>query len=120
MERRNIERKNLVFYLRVFSSLSGGVLGYMRDISPGGFMLITESHVSGEQELELRMRLPTLARDQKEIIVPATTRWCRSDGDRDLFLAGFQMENLERTTSQLISNLIRDFGFERPAVFPGR
>ncbi len=120
MERRNIERKYLVFYLRVFDGLSSRVLGYLRDISPGGMMLITESQVVGDQEFQLRMRLPTLARDKKEIILPATTRWCRRDGNPDFFLAGFQMGNLEKHTSKHIFNLIRDFGFESQAMFPGQ
>jgi len=118
MERRNIERKYLVFYLRVFDGLSNRVLGYLRDISPGGIMLITESQLVDDEDFQLRMRLPTLARDRKEIIFPATTRWCRCDGNPDFFLAGFEMENLAQRSSRYITNLIRDYGFERPSLFP--
>jgi len=118
MERRNVERKYLVFYLRVFDGLSNRVIGYLRDISPGGIMLITESQIVGGQEFQLRMRLPTLARDRKEIILPATTRWCRRDGNPDFFLAGFQLENPAQRSSRYISNLIRDYGFESPSSFP--
>ena len=57
MERRNIERKYLVFYLRVFDGLSNRVLGYLRDISPGGIMLITESQLVDDEDFQLRMRL---------------------------------------------------------------
>lgn len=117
MERRNIERISLVFYLRVFDGLSSRLLGHLLDISHEGIMLITESQVVSDQDFQLRMRLPTRSGDQKEIILPATTRWCRRDGNPGFFLAGFQMKHLGESTSQHISSLIKDFGYERCSAF---
>lgn len=113
MERRRIERKYLVFYLRVFEGVSHSVLGYLLDISPEGLMLVADSPVSLELDFQLRMHLPTQSRDREEVTFAATSRWCKKDANPNFFLAGFQIDQLEFETERLIHGLVADFGFER-------
>jgi len=42
-ERRKINRKYLAVYSRVFDRSSGGVLGYLADLSQKGTMLISDN-----------------------------------------------------------------------------
>lgn len=108
---REVNRRYLVFYLRVFDGMSSKIIGHLIDISEKGVMLLSDSPVEVNEDYRLRMRLPTQGKDRNEIIFKATSRWCKSDENPDFYLAGFQMYDLDEKTSRLISNLIRDFGY---------
>ena len=109
---RKIERRYLVFYLRVFDGLSSRILGHLVDISERGIMLLSDGPIQVNEDYRLRMRLPTEMKDRNEIIFSATSRWCESDLNPDFFRAGFQMHNLKPKTKNLIEKLIRDFGYQ--------
>jgi len=110
-ELRKIDRKYLVFYLRVFDGMSSKILGHLVDISEKGIMLISDSPLEINEDYRLRMRLPTHMKERNEILFNATSRWCKSDSNPDFYRAGFQMHDLNPLNSRLISNLIRDFGY---------
>lgn len=110
-EMRQVDRRYLVFYLRVFDGMSSKIIGHLIDISERGIMLICDSPVEINENYRLRMRLPTQGKDRNEIVFNATSRWCKSDSNPDFYMAGFQMYDLDTKTSQLISNLIKDFGY---------
>lgn len=113
MEQRAVERKYLVFYLRVFDGLTRKVIGYLLDISSRGLMLVSDVPVEINQEYQLRMKLPSPVKDRQDIVVDATCMWCKPEANPDFFIAGFRIETLEEATAELIANLVRDFGFER-------
>lgn len=109
---RSIERRYLVFYLRVFDGQSSNILGHLVDISAQGIMLLSDDAIQVNQDYRLRMRLPTELKDRNEVIFTATSRWCKQDSNPDFFRVGFQMHDLEPYTKKLITKLIHDFGYE--------
>lgn len=111
-ELRRVDRRYLVFYLRVFDGLSSNILGHLVDISEKGIMLISDVPFEVNENYRLRMRLPTEMKDRNEIVFAATSRWCKSDSNPDFYRAGFQLHDLEPYAKKLITSLIRDFGYE--------
>jgi hypothetical protein len=111
LDKREVSRKYLVFYLRVFDGMSGRVLGHLVDISDRGFMLVCDRPIAINEDCRLRMRLPTTMKDRQEVVFSATSRWCKLDSNPDFYLVGFQMCGLEERTKNLIAALIRDFGY---------
>ncbi len=109
--RRQVDRRYLVFYLRIFDGMSSKILGHLVDISDQGLLLICDTPVPPNEDYRLRMRLPAQMKDRNEIVFTATSRWCRSDVNPDFFLAGFQMHDLEPSVRELIAALIRDFSY---------
>ncbi|MCP4339778.1 MAG: PilZ domain-containing protein [Desulfobulbaceae bacterium] len=110
-EKRQADRWYLVFYLRVFDGMSRKILGHLIDISEKGIMLICDDPVEVNEDYRLRMRLPNQMKERDEIIFSATSRWCKSDVNPDFFLVGFQIYDLDPTTTDLINNLIKDFSY---------
>jgi hypothetical protein len=106
---RQVNRKYLVFYLRVFDGMSSKILGHLVDISEKGIMLVGDNPIPVGEDYRLRMRLPTQMKDQSEIMFTATSRWCKSDANPDFFLAGFQIHDLDPAARELIGTLIKDF-----------
>ena len=110
-ELREVDRRYLVFYLRVYDGMSSKILGHLVDISEKGMMLISDNAIPVNENYRLRMRLPTQMKERNEIIFDATSRWCKSDANPDFFLAGFQMHDLEQANKDLVLTLIRDFSY---------
>lgn len=108
-DKRQADRRHLVYYLRVFDGMGREILGHLVDISDKGVLLICDNPVAEQKTFHLRMSLPNRMKDHDEIIFPATCKWCKSDTDPNFYLAGFQFEDLEPAFSQLIARLIKDF-----------
>ncbi len=109
---RSIERRYLVFYLRVFDGQSNKILGHLVDISEQGIMLLSDSPIQINQDYRLRMRLPTELKERNEVIFTATCKWCKNDSNPDFYRAGFQMHDLDSYPKKLITKLIHDFGYD--------
>lgn len=112
---RGVERRHLVFYLRVFDGMSSKVVGHIVDISSQGLMLISDNSVPINENYRLRMRLPAEIGDKDEILIDATSRWCKQDENPDFFITGFQIFNLTTDIEKYIHRLIDDFSFNNPA-----
>lgn len=108
---RQVSRKYLVFYLRVFDGMSSKILGHLVDISEKGIMLVGDNPIPVGEDYRLRMRLPTQMKDHTEIIFTATSRWCKNDANPDFYLVGFQINELEPSARELIGSLIKDFSY---------
>jgi len=109
-EKRSFKRRHLIYYLRVYDGVSSRVVGHIVDISPHGFMLISDEPVAAQEEYRLRMKLPGLSSVQEELIFEAVCRWCREDDNPAFFVAGFQIHNLLPEEATYIQSLIDDFG----------
>ncbi|MFV0436607.1 MAG: PilZ domain-containing protein [Desulfopila sp.] len=108
---RKVERRHLVFYLRVFDGLGSKVIGHIVDISAQGLMLISDDPLPVNKGYRLRMRLPAEIVDKDEIILEAISRWCRQDDNPDFYITGFQISELTPEVEKYISCLIEDFSF---------
>lgn len=112
---RQIDRRYLVFYLRVFDGMSSKILGHLVDISEQGVMLISDSPLSANEDYRLRMHLPVPVKETAEILINATSRWCKPDTNPDFYLAGFQLHNLTADNRKIIRSLIGEFGYGETA-----
>lgn len=110
-DQRQVARRHLVFYLRIFDGMSSRVLGHLMDISPKGLMLLSDEPVAENEEYRLRMRLPKEVSGREEVVFEAVSRWCRQDENPDFYVVGFQIKDMGSETKESISHLIEEFGF---------
>lgn len=109
-ERRQVSRRHLVFYLRIYDGMGSRVLGHLMDISSKGVMLLSEEPVAVNEEYRLRMRLPKEVSGCDEIIFEAVSRWCRQDDNPDFYVTGFHIQDMAMETRKLVAYLIDEFG----------
>lgn len=109
---RQVERRNLVFYLRVFDGMSRKILGHVVNISDKGVMLICDDPVEVDKDFRLRMHLPSLMKDKDEIVFSATSKWGKIDADPKFYLAGFQIDKLEPANEKVFDNLTKEFSYK--------
>lgn len=115
-ELRQVERRHLVFYLRVFDGMSSKVVGHIVDISSQGLMLISDSAIAVNENYRLRMKMPSEIAEKEEIIINATSRWCKQDENPDFFITGFQLYDLTAEVEKYLLYLIDDFSFSPPPI----
>ncbi len=109
-EKRQLKRRHLIYYLRVFDGLSSRVVGHVVDITHKGLMLISDEPIAVHEEYRLRMRFPGVASRQEELIFDASCRWCRQDENPAFYVAGFQIRDLLPEETKFIQSLIDEFG----------
>jgi len=109
-EKRQIERRHLIYYLRIFDGISSRIIGHAVDISQQGMMLISDEPVAVHEDYRLRMCFPGVAYEQEELIFDAVCRWCRRDDNPSFYVAGFQIQNLLPDETRFIQSLIDEFG----------
>jgi hypothetical protein len=110
-ERRDVKRRHLFYYLRVFECGKPEPLGYLADITEDGMMLMSERALPIDRPYRLRMVLPEGASDQ-EIEFAADARWCRKDVNPQFWDVGFRITDMPEAERETINWLIEDYGFK--------
>ncbi len=93
-EKRRVERKNLVFYLRVYEEENSVVLGHIVNLSSRGVMLCSHRAIPLDRQFCLKMRFALELGKSGGLRADATSCWCRQDSEPDLYLSGFRFDSL--------------------------
>lgn len=109
MERRESQRRHLMFLLRVFDAETGAQLGCLTDISSAGLMLTGERPLTVERTYRLQMRMPPGVEGGREFEFPATVAWVADDVHPDFCDIGFRDLNLTPEQHAAMANLIEEF-----------
>lgn len=110
-ERRQVERKYLVFYPRVFDNETFQVFGHVVNLSHRGIMLLSHTVKPVNEKYRLRMRLPNEMCDHCELLINVTSRWCKKDINPDFHLSGFLLHRLSAAAKLDITGLLDEFSF---------
>ena len=123
-EKRTVERRRLVFYLRVFDQDSKDIIGHLTDISTAGLMLVSVRPIDKDAEFNVRVILPKEVLGRTELQLKVQCSWCRPDAIPAFHVAGFQYVEIDLDKMKLIDALTSEFsreeslapnGTERPA-----
>ncbi|HPH94231.1 MAG TPA: PilZ domain-containing protein [Anaerolineaceae bacterium] len=108
-ERRKLTRNHLIHYLRVFNRDTGELLGNMVDISPEGFLLLSDHPIPINTALKFRMEFPEEFMGKKRLDFEAHSVWFKADVNPDLFATGFKIESLDQTDRKILESLISEY-----------
>ena len=78
-ERRNLERKNFTYHMRVFDELTGKLIGQLVDISENGFMVESAQPIPIDVNIKLRIDQLGELSNKNYLIFIARAKWCRQD-----------------------------------------
>jgi hypothetical protein len=110
-DRRNIKRRHLIYYLRVWEVDADRPLGHVVDITSEGMMLISEQPIPVDQTYTLELRLPHAEGSPKPMRFRAICRWSDNDINPDFYDTGFEFLQQRPEDIETIRNLIEDYGF---------
>lgn len=112
IEKRNLRRWQLIFYLRVFEEETGQLLGYVVDISTSGLMLISDQPIPIGQDYNLWLDIPQDEAGQRsKISLHARSLWSRKDVNPDFLDTGFCLVDVTTEQVHRIQLIIDDFKF---------
>jgi hypothetical protein len=110
-DKRKLERRHLIYYLRIFNLPGGELLGHLIDITPEGMMIIGEESIPAGQDFDLHMDLPADIMGKAWIEFKAHSKWSRKDVDPSFYGTGFHLVDVSAEDRNIINRLIKDFGF---------
>ena len=111
-DRRNIKRRHLIYYLRVWDLKTDQLLGHIVDINTGGFMLISEKQVTPDQAFDLEIRWMSPEQEELRIQFQATSRWSSNDVNPAFFDTGFELIGAVEEVLEPIREMITEYGFQ--------
>ena len=110
-ERRQLDRRHMLFYSRVFDRRTGIFLGYLGNLTKEGMMIISEDPIPVGKDFLLRIDLPDDMYEQNVLNFEASSRWCQPDIDPNFHNTGFQFERIEDNDVEVVAQIIEDYGF---------
>jgi len=113
-ERRNLDRKYLAVYSRVFDRVTGRVLGYLSDLSQKGAMIISDDAMPERDSISLRFDLPDPPLFSTDHLnMQARVAWCSPDIDPAFYNIGFEFTAVSEQESRIIEEMIEAYEFRR-------
>jgi hypothetical protein len=111
LEKRKLQRRHLIYYLRVFDRNTVNLIGHLVDITPEGVMVISENPIELGLTFQMRMILPKEIFGKEQITFDAISKWADKDVNPSFYDTGFQLLEISDENRLIVTQLIEDFGF---------
>lgn len=112
-EKRKFDRRQLLYYVKVFHHKSGDLAGYLADISTEGLMLFSRSQIKENQGFCFRINLDEEFQMKEKLVFDARSVWCKLDANPDHFIIGFEFSGLDPAGIDTVKYVIQKYGFDK-------
>jgi tryptophanyl-tRNA synthetase len=114
-EKRKVERRDFTYYMKVTDASTGNLIGYLVDISTGGFKLDSEKAVPVGRDFRLHLELSGEIANKSSLIFSARSIWCQPDPiDPTAFKVGFQIVGLGSGDSIIFQRMYEKYAASKP------
>ena len=111
VERRDQERKDVTYYMKLVDNDTNEVLGHLADISQGGFKLDSNNPIPVDKHFRFTMILPSEMADRTYIAFLARSRWCKVDPlYPNVYNVGFKLTNISAGCYKYFIRMVQIFG----------
>ena len=109
--RRKINRRYLLYFVRVYDATTRQQIGNLVDITPEGAMIVGQDPIREGQAIRLQLEVTSDVADKPYLEFPTRTIWCHPDLDPSLYNTGFEIQELTPEDFSIIKKIIDTFGF---------
>jgi hypothetical protein len=110
-EKRKINRRDFTYYMQVKDATTKQIVGYLSDISTGGFKLDTQDEIPPGKDFRLLIDLTPDIASQNSMVFIARSKWCRRDHvDPFTFNVGFEVINMAPSDMQIFQRMFDKYG----------
>ncbi|MGD8406354.1 MAG: PilZ domain-containing protein [Anaerolineales bacterium] len=110
-ERRNVERREFSYYMRLVDNDTQELVGHLMDISSGGFKLDSQKPIPPNKDFRLRMDLTSEVANKPYMVFVARSKWCDTDPlDPFVYNVGFQLINISPSDFNIIKRMMETYG----------
>jgi len=109
--KRKINRRDFTYYMPVTDDLTKQLLGYLSDISTGGFKLDSQKEIRPGQDFRLHIDLTAEIADKTSMVFIARSKWARRDHvDPNTFNVGFEIINIAPSDMAIFQRMFEKYG----------
>ncbi len=115
-DKRKLDRREFTYYMQVKNEATKQVIGYLSDISTGGFKLDCPQKIPTGQDFRLQIELTADVADKTSLIFIARSKWCHPDHvDPTSYNVGFEIVNMAPSDIIIFQRIFEKYGSERAA-----
>ena len=111
-DKREFDRKQLVYYLTVLYHESDRIAGYLADISENGMMLFSPESMAPESTGTFRIGPDPELGLSAPLVLDARCMWCEKDVNPDYYIIGFRFLDLDQSRQEAVGRLVKKYGFD--------
>jgi len=113
-DKRKYDRRPFTHYVQVLDDDTGLLIGYLSDISLGGFKLDCGQRVPVGHDFQLAIQLNSEIADKLSLILIARSRWCRPAYiDPTTFHVGFQIMDMAPEDFAIFERMYEKYGSQK-------
>ncbi|MEA3351585.1 MAG: PilZ domain-containing protein, partial [Chloroflexota bacterium] len=106
MDKRELKRRHLIYYLRVFDQKTNQIVGHLVNINLDGIMLISEEPIETDALFHLKMTFPSQIFGKENLEFIAKSVWSKHDVNPDFYDTGFKLQDIKWDDVSTIKELI--------------
>ena len=112
-DKRKINRRDFSYYMQVTNEATKELLGYLSDISTGGFKLDSPKKIAPGQDFRLHIELTPDIAEKNSMVFIARSKWCQPDNiDPSSFNVGFEIINMSPSDMAIFQRMFDKYGSE--------
>lgn len=113
-DKRKISRRDFTYYMQVTDDLSKQLIGYLTDISTGGFRLDTPKQIPAGQDFRMQIQLTSDIADKNSMSFVARSKWCHPDHvDPNTYNVGFEIVQMAPSDMTIFQRMFDKYGAEK-------
>ena len=113
-DKRKIARRDFTYYMQVTDELSKQLIGYLTDISTGGFRLDTSKQIPAGQDFRMQIQLTSDVADKNSMAFVARSKWCHPDHvDPNTYNVGFEIVQMAPGDMVIFQRMFDKYGSEK-------
>jgi hypothetical protein len=110
-ERRQKDRKNFSYYMRLVDSETQELVGHLTDISTGGFKMDSQKPIPLNKDFRFRMDLTSEVANKPSMVFLARSKWCEVDPlDPFTYNVGFQLISIAPGDIVIFNRMMEKYG----------
>jgi hypothetical protein len=111
---RKKDRREFTYYMQVKDETTKQIVGYLSDISTGGFKLDCQQQIPPGQDFRLQIELTPDVADKTTMVFIARCKWCHPDHiDPTAFNVGFEIVNMAPSDMVIFNRMFEKYGSQR-------
>jgi len=113
-DKRKINRRDFTYYMQVTDELSKKLIGYLTDISTGGFRLDCPKQIPPGQDFRMQVQLTADVADKNYMSFVARSKWCHPDHvDPNTYNVGFEIVQMAPNDMVIFQRMFDKYGAEK-------
>jgi len=112
--KRKKDRREFTYYMQVKDESTKQIIGYLSDISTGGFKLDCSQEIAPGQDFRLQIELTAEVADKTTMVFIARSKWCHPDHiDPTSFNVGFEIVNMAPSDMVIFQRMFEKYGSQK-------